>query len=558
MPGTNGGAITALLPGAKSSVLLGTETGGLARWDGSALVLESGPAELPGKAVRCLFEDRKQRLWIGSWGSGAFCRTGERWVRISRRQGLASDAVGLIVQDEAGDYWFGTVESLYRIRAAEVEAFLEGKRSDVVSVPVASGEDQNDFRCTPGCPAVARTGSGIMWLATGSGLLPLSDLGRTSAEPVPPVILEGVLVDGRVRLPQAAVPLRLGTSVRSLDFLFTAIAFTAPQKARFRHKLENFDDDWVEGDVSRRAHYGPLPPGRYQFRVIACNADGVWNQTGASQALVVVPPVWRAWWFLTLCGLAAAAAIAAVVRVIATRRLRARLRLAEQRHAMDRERARIAQDMHDEIGSKLTRISFLSEIARHAGDNALEVAPPVEAIASTSRELLQALDEIVWAVNPRNDNLEHLAGYLEQHAREYFQKTEVVCEIQVPPQLPAFQLSAEVRHNVFLAFEEALNNTLKHARASRVGISMVLTPGAFEIRVEDNGQGFLREAGFKPEQDGLANMKKRLQSVGGGCDISSQPGKGTRICLRFPLTQPQTGNNGLSAEAGHLREVQTP
>jgi len=297
-----------------------------------------------------------------------------------------------------------------------------------------------------------------------------------------------------------------------------------------------------------------LPPGRYEFRVIACNADGVWNRAGASQALVVVPPVWRAWWFLTLCGLAFSVAIAAVVRVIATRRLRARLRLAEQRHSMDRERARIAQDMHDEIGSKLTRISFLSEIARHAGENAPEVAPPVEAIASTSRELLQALDEIVWAVNPRNDNLEHLAGYLEQHAREYFQKTEILCEIQVPAQLPAFPLSAELRHNVFLAFEEALNNTLKHARASRVGISMELKPGAFEIRVEDDGQGFAPGAGSKPEQDGLANMRTRLQSVGGSCEISSQPGKGTRICLRFPLRQPQAGDGAPNADADPVGE----
>ena len=558
LPGTNGGAISTLLPGPKGTLRVGTEAGGLARWDGSALVLEAGPAELPGKAVRCLFEDRKHRLWVGSWGGGAFCRTGDRWVRLGRRQGLGSDAIGLIVQDEAGDYWFGTGESLYRARAVEVEAFLEGKRSDVVGVPVASGEEHSDFRCAPGHPAVAQTAGGVMWLATATGLLPLSGLERTSAEPVPPVILEGVLVDGRPRSAQAGAPLKLGTSVRSLDFLFTAITFTAPQKARFRHKLENFDAGWVEGDVSRRAHYGPLPPGRYEFRVIASNADGVWNQNGASLALIVVPPVWRAWWFLTLCGLASGVAIAAVVRAIATRRLRARLRLAEQRHAMDRERARIAQDMHDEIGSKLTRISFLSEIARHAGENSPEVAPPVEAIASTSRELLQALDEIVWAVNPRNDNLEHLAGYLEQHAREYFQKTEIVCEIQVPPQLPSFQLSAEVRHNVFLAFEEALNNTLKHARASRVGINMQLTPGAFEIHVEDNGQGFAPGVGLKPEQDGLANMRARLQAVGGSCEISSQPGRGTRILLRFPLKQPPAGDTGSSAEVDPRQEVHTP
>ena len=179
-----------------------------------------------------------------------------------------------------------------------------------------------------------------------------------------------------------------------------------------------------------------------------------------------------------------------VVRYVSLRRLRAQLKESEQRRAMERERTRIAQDMHDEIGSKLTRISFLSEVARSGGASPGEDGTAVEAIADTSRELLQALDEIVWAVNPRNDNLEHLAGYLEQYAREYFLQTPVECVITVPPSLPAVELTAEVRHNVFLAFEEALGNTLKHANPSRVNITMTVRGEEFEIVVQDDGRGF--------------------------------------------------------------------
>jgi signal transduction histidine kinase len=360
------------------------------------------------------------------------------------------------------------------------------------------------------------------------------------------VFLERVLVDGQPVSLTEGVPLQLGPATGSLDFFFTAISFTSPQKVRFRYKLENSDTDWVQNDEARRAHYGPLQPGRYLFRVRACNAAGIWNEDGASLAVWVSPPLWRAWWFVTASAFVIVAGIWALARFISTRRLQARLRAAEQRHAMERERARIAQDMHDEIGSKLTRISFLSEVARNAGTEANAVAPPVEAIASTSRELLQALDEIVWAVNPRNDSLEHLAGYLEQHAREYFQATSVECEIQVPAQLPHVHLTAEVRHNVFLAFEEALNNSLKHARASRVQVAMRIFDSKFEVQVQDDGIGFADAPEAAPGHDGMRNMQERLRAVGGECEFSGSPGGGVTVAFRFPLAQTSAGKAAYS------------
>jgi signal transduction histidine kinase len=367
------------------------------------------------------------------------------------------------------------------------------------------------------------------------------------------VILERILVNGRSQALSPGGILKLGPGTKSLDFEFTAISFTAPQKVRFRHKLENFDADWVESDVARRAHYGPLPAGQYRFRVIAANAEKVWNENGAALGVIVTPPIWRAWWFLTLLGAATAASIWAAARYISTRRLEARLRAAEQQHAMERERARIARDMHDEIGSKLTRISFLSEVARHSGAQTAASTPPVEAIASTSRELLQSLDEIVWAVNPRNDNLEQLAGYLEQHAREYFQGTNCECRIAVPAQLPEAPLSAELRHNVFLAFEEALNNSLKHAGAHNVAVDMTVNHRWFEVRVQDDGRGFDPDKTTGPQEDGLRNMRERLEGIGGICEITSRPGAGTVVAFRFPLARVRrTGT--LSTETSYLKK----
>ena len=156
------------------------------------------------------------------------------------------------------------------------------------------------------------------------------------------------------------------------------------------------------------------------------------------------------------------------------------------------------------------------------------------------------MDEIVWAVNPHNDTLEHLAAYLGHYATEYLQNTAVECELHIPQGLPHHPLSAEARHNLFLAFEEALNNALKHGRASRIRVDMRAEPGQFEISVEDNGCGFDVEAitSAKPGPaslrkkrvgNGLQNLQQRLADVGGECSIRSRPGQGATVTLTVPL-----------------------
>jgi len=459
-------------------------------------------------------------------------------MNLSSAHGLASDVIGSVTQDRAGNFWFGSDAGIFQIRATDMQSFLNGLANSVTSLFSARGQGVGEVKCADGWPAALVTQSGALWFASSGGLLLVDPLNIKAA--APRVMIERISVDEKMvplfALRRTNAPLELGPSIHSLDFDFTAITFNAPEKTRFRYKMEGSDPGWVSSDAARRAHYGPLPPGSYRFRVIASSADGVWNEAGASVALVVLPPVWRAWWFLGLCGAALVGTIWLIVRYVLLRRLRAQLKESEQRRAMERERTRIAQDMHDEIGSKLTRISFLSEVARHGGSNPGDNGATVEAIAVTSRELLQALDEIVWAVNPRNDNLEHLAGYLEQYAREYFQRTAIQCEIAVPSWLPEVELTAEVRHNVFLAFEEALGNTLKHANPTKVSINMSVKAGAFVVLVRDDGRGFAaKEARTQSGRNGLNNMRARLHAIGGGCETISEPGRGTTVRLSCPL-----------------------
>jgi signal transduction histidine kinase len=216
----------------------------------------------------------------------------------------------------------------------------------------------------------------------------------------------------------------------------------------------------------------------------------------------------------------------------------------EQQQSLERERMRIARDMHDEMGSKLTKISFLSEHAQVDARTDGSLALKIASIAETSRELLKTMDEIVWVVNPRNDTLENLVAYLGHYAVEYFQNTSIECELRLPQEIPHHALSSETRHNLFLTFEEALNNVLKHSAATQVKVEITIAAMEFELKVTDNGRGFEMTAATASAParggrggNGLKNMQQRLTAIGGECLVSSRPGEGASVTLRIPLTK---------------------
>jgi signal transduction histidine kinase len=341
--------------------------------------------------------------------------------------------------------------------------------------------------------------------------------------------------------------LKIPVDVRSLEIYYTALDLAAPGDIRFRHKLEGSDLDWVNDGGIRSVRYGRLPYGRYRFRLAARVGEGAWQESPDSFSFVVPTPFYLQGWAIFLFGLAGVALVAGIVRLVSHRRLRVALARLEQQQSLERERMRIARDMHDEMGSKLTKISFLSEHAQ-VDAAAGPLAEKIEAIAQTSRDLLQTMDEIVWVVNPHNDTLENLAAYLSHYAVEYFQSTAIECEMRLPPEIPHYPLVSEARHNLFLTFEETLNNVLKHSAASKVKVEMTLTAREFAVKVMDDGKGFLvpvLSAAPAPTRggrggNGLTNMRQRLVDIGGECLITSQLGQGTSVTIRIHLKPRST------------------
>jgi len=279
--------------------------------------------------------------------------------------------------------------------------------------------------------------------------------------------------------------------------------------------------------------YSYLPPGRYQFEVQACNNAGPWSQQSATIELIILPHFWQTWWFIGAVLLTGAGGIALTVRRLEKVKSQRRLERAQQARLVELERARIARDFHDDIGSDLTHVIVLSELLK--GDHAQpkEVEANATMIGNTARKAVRGLRTIIWAANPQNDTLDSLVQYISQYSHEFCEAAALPCRLDLPTEVPALPLIAEVRHNLFMVVKEALHNVLKHAHASEVRLSLKLHEGLLELRVEDNGAGFKVDSGAARQGNGLTNMRHRMAAIGATLVIESSPGTGTSIHARW-------------------------
>jgi signal transduction histidine kinase len=293
----------------------------------------------------------------------------------------------------------------------------------------------------------------------------------------------------------------------------------------------------VEAGKDRVAQYRRLPPGHYRFHVTACNEDGIWNKDGSSLALVVEPPFWRTWWFLTGSVVVFLGAIIGIVRRVSVQKLQRQLAVLRQQEVLEKERARIARDIHDQLGASLTQVTLLGEMVEADKDLPQEVESHARQICQTARDTTRSLDEIVWTVNPSNDTLEGLANYVCKYAQDYFAVADIRYRLEAPPELPATPIPPEVRHNVFLAAKEAITNVVRHAHATSAWVRLQVSAGQFILDISDDGRGL---AGMDEQRaatrNGLRNMKKRMEDVGGAFEMGPAPEGGLRIRLQFPVS----------------------
>ncbi|MBI5397583.1 MAG: hypothetical protein HZA91_19980 [Verrucomicrobia bacterium] len=521
--------ITALSEDSAGHLWAGTQTGALHRFDGARWQRFGREIGLPAAAIQAIHCDGPGTLWFGTHSAGLVRLKKGKASLITTRNGLLDDDLHQILSD-GDNLWFGSAHGLFRAACSDLAAVADGKRPTVDCVSYGRSDGLGSVEFVEGdASASCRAHDGRLWFASRRGAVEVNPALLLARLEPPPVHIEEVRVDGE-SLP-AVGPFVVPSGSHVVEFRYTAPGFSAPEKIRFRHRVENGRGvAWVEAGTDRAATFLNLPPGGYRFRVTACDAEGRWNETGAALEFAVQPAFWQTTWFRVAVLVVLLVHVAAAVRITMRRRLRA----LERQHALDEERARIAKDMHDHLGANLTRIALLSEQARGDAAASSEAAARATKIARAARDVSQTLDEIVWAMNPGNDTLERLIGYLSEYATEYLAPTQIKLEQDLPAAVSNAPIPSRARHNLFLAFKEALHNAVKHAAATQITLRVTVEPGLLRVTLADNGRGF--EPGApRAAGHGLANMRQRLLAAGGDCRIECAPGKGAQIIFTLPL-----------------------
>ncbi len=285
-----------------------------------------------------------------------------------------------------------------------------------------------------------------------------------------------------------------------------------------------------------QAVYAALPAGFYRLRVNELSLAGLPGEAESSLTFEVPQPFWRAPWFWALAMLLCLSGAAGTYRYVISLRVRRELARLQSQRALEHERLRIARDIHDDLGARVTQISLVSGLAQ--GDPALseKARADFSAISGMARELVSALYETVWAVNPENDNLDELGNYVCQMVDNLCDKAQLAHRLHVAELPRDVQVPSHVRHNLILAVKEAVHNVIKHARATELVVRVDWEGGMLSIRIQDNGRGF--EATTTAPGNGLANMQRRLEQAGGTCSFQSEPGRGTAVLLRAQISSP--------------------
>ena len=538
--------VAALAQGADGAIWFGTFGGALRRWQNGKL--ESYQPRDTARQSRfwALCPEADGTIWIGTLNAGLLRFKDGQFTRFTTADGLADDSISHILADARGNLWLSSragvmclAKSALGPRSARQEPLacrLFG-RGDGLPTLATTLEFQ------PSC-VMARDGA--LWFGSPKGASWVQPDDVRAAESAPPILVESLRADSSTRefaWPErdSSLPeIQVEPGVKNLEVRFTSPVFTTPDLLRFKYRLDPLDSDWIEWGGRRSVTFNHLPAGRYAFRVTAENSDGLWSASPAGFRLVVPPYFWERKSFLLAVLLALLGGVAFAVRRLTQQRLRRKLEALRQQQQIEGERARIARDLHDDLGAGLTEISLTSDMAANPALPEGESRQYTREVGTRARELVQKMDEIVWAVNPRNDSVDSLSVYACQYAEQILNPLGIACRLAVQPGLPEIPLNAEQRYSFFLAFKEAMSNSVRHSGATELHLAIHAQAGMLVFLLEDNGRGF--EPGRQlAGADGLRNIRERLARIGGDCEIVSRPGEGTRVSLRVPLAVAPAG-----------------
>lgn len=509
---------------------------------------EQGPPE-----VNSFFEDRSGVLWIGLHHLGIARWTGTRFTILTDREGMPTGGIRRIFQDQHGRLWLasdsggvGRIDDLYSARPTVIHYTrgqglssneiqdISGDSRGHIYIATGAGVDQLDpatghvqhFTTFDGLApgevqCALRDQDGAMWFGTLHGLSKLKP--TKGALPCnPPVLITGIDIAGvpyglndagvaQERLPE------LPYDQNHLQFHFAGLSFAPGETLRYQYKLDGVDQAWSAATEQRSVIYSALIPGTYSFLVRAVSSDGSISPAAAHVDFSIAVPVWRRWWFLLGTFVITTTAIYGLHRL----RLRSVIEI-------ERVRMRIACDLHDDIGSTLSQIAILSEVANKKTQEELPRRALSE-IAASVRDVVDALGDIVWAIDPHGERMENLASRMRSFAGELFGAREIAFDFAYLGNGARDSIPTETRRQLYLIFKELSNNVARHSRCTRVSAVLEATAREIVLRVSDNGCGVDQQhtsAGY-----GIKSISDRARAMGGTATWLNRDGTRVTICL---------------------------
>jgi ligand-binding sensor domain-containing protein/two-component sensor histidine kinase len=424
-----------------------------------------------------------------------------KFKHFFQKDGLANNVVYDMLQDSEGNYWISSDRGLNKFYTLSVR-FKNFTEED--------GLQSNEFNAN----AAMKSSRGDLYFGGVNGFNVFNpDNMRENTTP-PLLIIESYTIHDKTFTPASSIS--LSHHENYLSFSYGALEFSSPGKIKYAYMLENFDKSWNEVGNKREAQYTNLDPGQYTFRVKAANPDGHWTVPGASINIIIHPPFWNTWWFRTLVVIV----IGGIVYLLHRYRLAQSLKV-------ERLRNKIASDLHDEVGSSLTRISIYSDLLQNESMRD-ENKGYVRSINDLSREVVSTMSDIVWSIDNRSDTMGALIMRMKDLATEVLQSKSIELDFKVNGVHDETTLDPAQKQNLYLIFKESINNIVKHSGASHVLVNLENRNGEFSMLIRDNGRGLKHNGQVKG--NGLRNMQRRATAIGGTFEIKSE--EGTTVTFR--------------------------
>ena len=465
--------------------------------------------------VNCLAEDRIGNLWIGTYGSGLFYfdRASGQFTNYSQNSGLNGDFIDAVQVDDSARVWISSNNGLN---------ILDTRTHAIVNADIDLAQNTNDLVANG---FVGRNGN--IYFFNHEQIVEI-DPSKFLKAPYPYSLRRSSFKifdeEYEVADSQAQYGISLSHDQNSFSLEYSLLRPDPDATIEYAYQLDAFDKRWHHTRGRMYANYTNVPPGKYFFRVKAADKLGRWSYFADPFLLIIAPPFWKTWWFILLI---AALAILAIYLLF-------RYRIA-QVHKMYRLRSVISKDLHDEVGATLTSISMLSEVAKNQSGSPERVQNTLDKIGTYSRDMIADMNDIVWAINPKNDSIVKIIERMHDFAMRLLSSRGIRFALEVDERVKSHSLSMQQRKNLYLIFKESINNEAKYADCSEVKASLERTNTQIRLKIKDNGVGFSRLT--SGHGNGLVNMKERAEELNGRFQIYSEPGNGTTIDLIIPITQ---------------------